>query len=180
MVKAVLISENQIFCAYIVLLHLGWTTTGWIWERQRCRGLRQNSPWSCEMCNHDENFLEIVLYCKFSEEIASTREVYILLDHFYKRGVYFGAQIAWFREKSLSHFVGKSTTFSFWPFWERSRPRFLLDPPVREVDHIFFLTLLREKSTTFSFWLLWMRETLNMFSFWPCFIIRIKFGNNGI
>ena len=29
-----------------------------------------------------------MLYCKFSEEIASTGEVYILLDHLYKRGEY--------------------------------------------------------------------------------------------
>ena len=40
------------------------------------------------VCNHGDIFLNCVLYCKFSEEIASTGEVYILLDHLYKRGEY--------------------------------------------------------------------------------------------
>ena len=61
-------------------------------------------------------YLEFCYTVNFQKKIASTREVYILLDHFYKR----------------------------------SRPRFPFGPSEREVDHVFFLALLREKSTTFS------------------------------
>ena len=81
----------------------------------------------------------------------------------------------------------KSTTFSFWPSWERSRPRFLFGPSVREVDHVFFLTLLWDKSTTFSSWPSWERSRPR-FLFgssewerrWTCFLEENSPAQDGI
>ena len=73
---------------------------------------------------------ERCIYCL----ITSTREVYIL-------------------ELKLL-----DSERSHWVILSGSRPRFLFGPSEREVDHVFFLTLLWEKSTMFSFWPFWERS----------------------